>query len=160
MINTFLDWAQMQEGGELSCIFYVLFFFATPQSDFGVTVWIVSTEQLLAWVQNPVPLSQLNSFDPLKCSTPQVNQSICDGIPANEQGLLDRCDFSDFPFFTCVSPRKPTSITSFLMKSHSMVVPWRSLLHQTLIHSKTLLTGSRLATAVSHTVHTPCLSRR
>lgn len=78
MINSFLDWAQMKEG-----------------------VWIVSTEQLLAWVQNPVPLSQLNSFDPLKCSTPQVNQSVCDGIPANEQGLLDRCDFSDFPFFTC-----------------------------------------------------------
>ena len=25
MINTFLDWAQMKEGGELSCIFYVFF---------------------------------------------------------------------------------------------------------------------------------------
>jgi hypothetical protein len=72
-----------------------------------VTVWIVSTEQLLAWVQNPVPLSQLNSLDALKCSTPQISQNICDGIPANEQGLLDRCDFSDFPFFTCVSPGKP-----------------------------------------------------
>lgn len=79
---------------------------------FGITtfliyvqsVWIVSTEQLLSWVQNPVPLSQLDSFAPLKCSTPQVSQSICDGIPANEEGLLDRCDFSDFPFFTCVSP--------------------------------------------------------
>ena len=62
---------------------------------------------MLAWVQNPVPLSELNSFGPLKCSTPQINQNICDGIPANEQGLLDSCDFSDFPFFTCVSPGKP-----------------------------------------------------
>jgi len=78
MINTFLDWAQMHAG-----------------------VWIVSTEQLLAWVQNPVPLSQLDSFAPLKCSVPQVNQSVCDGIPANEQGLLDQCNFSDFPFYTC-----------------------------------------------------------
>ncbi|KAI9512900.1 hypothetical protein F5148DRAFT_654881 [Russula earlei] len=78
MINAFLDWAQVQAG-----------------------VWIVSTEQLLSWVQNPVPLSQLNSFEPLKCSTPQVNASICDGIPANEHGLLDLCAFSDFPFFTC-----------------------------------------------------------
>lgn len=67
-------------------------------------MWIVSTEQLLAWVQNPVPLSELDSFDPLKCPAPQISQSICDGIPANEEGLLDRCDFSDFPFYTCVSP--------------------------------------------------------
>src|SRR6266436_7783619 len=100
MINTFLDWAQMQEGGELFfAYFYVFLFWQRRSSDLGVTVWIVSTEQLLAWVQNPVPLSELNSFDPLKCSTPQVNQSICDGIPVNEQGLLDRCNFADFPFY-------------------------------------------------------------
>jgi hypothetical protein len=66
-------------------------------------VWIVSTEQLLAWVQNPVPLSELDSFTPLKCSVPEINQSICDGIPDNEQGLPDLCDFPDFPFYTCVS---------------------------------------------------------
>ena len=58
---------------------------------------------MLAWVMNPVPLSELDSFAPLKCSVPQANQSICDGIPANEQGLLNHCDFPDFPFFTCVS---------------------------------------------------------
>jgi len=78
MINTFLDWAQEQAG-----------------------VWIVSTEQMLAWTQNPVPLSQLDSFEPLKCESPQISQHICDGIPNNEQGLLDLCDFSDFPFYTC-----------------------------------------------------------
>lgn len=68
-------------------------------------VWIVSNEQLLAWVQNPVPISQLNSFSALKCSTPQVNatQQICNGMPQNENGLLSECDFSDFPFYTCVS---------------------------------------------------------
>ncbi|KAH9004289.1 hypothetical protein EDB86DRAFT_3209363 [Lactarius hatsudake] len=78
MINAFLDWAQVQQN-----------------------VWIVSTEQLLAWVQNPVPVSQLDSVAALKCATPQVDQAICDGIPANEQGLLSHCDFPDFPFFTC-----------------------------------------------------------
>lgn len=78
MVNNFLDWAQNQQN-----------------------VWIVSTEQLLAWVQNPVPVSQLNDFAPLKCSTPQVDQKICNGMPSNEQGLLDHCAFSDFPFYTC-----------------------------------------------------------
>lgn len=82
MINDFLDWVQMQQD-----------------------VWIVSNEQLLAWVRNPVPVSELDSFAPLKCSTPQVDSSlkICNGIPQNEAGLLEECDFPDFPFFTCVS---------------------------------------------------------
>lgn len=66
-------------------------------------VWIVSNEQLLAWVQNPVPVDQLDDFEPLKCSTPQVDAKICNGMPGNEDGLLDHCNFSDFPFFTCVS---------------------------------------------------------
>src|SRR5882762_8363439 len=68
-------------------------------------VWIVSNEQLLDWVQNPVPVSQLDQVQSLKCSTPQVSatQQICNGIPQNENGLLDKCNFPDFPFFTCVS---------------------------------------------------------
>jgi len=80
MINAFLDWAQEQQD-----------------------VWIVSNEQLLAWVRNPVSVSELDSFSPLKCSTPQVDSSkqICNGIPQNEDGLLELCDFSDFPFYTC-----------------------------------------------------------
>ena len=66
-------------------------------------VWIVSSEQLLEWVRNPVPVSQLNDFAPLKCSTPAVDSSlkICNGIPQNEQGLIELCAFSDFPFYTC-----------------------------------------------------------
>ncbi|KAK2462850.1 hypothetical protein APHAL10511_005048 [Amanita phalloides] len=87
MINSFLDWAQEQQN-----------------------VWIVSTEQLLAWVKNPVPVSQLNQVSALGCSTPDVSPSlqICNGIPQNENGLLERCDFSDFPFFTCYGcPQTP-----------------------------------------------------
>ncbi|KAI5120853.1 hypothetical protein M0805_007040 [Coniferiporia weirii] len=80
MINAFLDWAQEQQN-----------------------VWIVSNEQLLAWVRNPVPVSQLDTLSALKCSTPSVDSSlnICNGIPQNEAGTLDYCDFPDFPFFTC-----------------------------------------------------------
>lgn len=80
MINQFLDWAQTQQD-----------------------VWIVSTGQLLDWVRNPVPASQLNTLDSFKCSTPQVDASmkICNGIPQNEAGLLSHCDFPDFPFYTC-----------------------------------------------------------
>ncbi|ETW86638.1 carbohydrate esterase family 4 protein [Heterobasidion irregulare TC 32-1] len=78
MINTFLDWAQQQPN-----------------------VWIVSSEQLLDWVQNPTPISQLDSFGSLKCSTPQVSDKICNGMPSNEAGLLSHCAFPDFPFYTC-----------------------------------------------------------
>ncbi|EPQ60095.1 hypothetical protein GLOTRDRAFT_134849 [Gloeophyllum trabeum ATCC 11539] len=80
MINAFLDWAQEQQN-----------------------VWIVSNEQLLDWVRHPVPVSQLDSFDSLKCSTPQVDsgKKICNGMPQNEAGLLSHCAFPDFPFYTC-----------------------------------------------------------
>ena len=66
-------------------------------------VWIVSSEQLLAWTQNPTRVADLNNFNPLKCSTPQVDAKICNGIPGNEAGLLSHCAFPDFPFYTCVS---------------------------------------------------------
>jgi len=78
MINEFLTWAQQQQN-----------------------VWIVSSEQLLAWVQHPTKISDLNNFDALKCSSPQVNDKICNGMPQNEQGLLSHCAFNDFPWFTC-----------------------------------------------------------
>ncbi|EEB99936.1 hypothetical protein MPER_00252, partial [Moniliophthora perniciosa FA553] len=45
---------------------------------------------------NPVPLSQLDSFEPLKCTTPTIdpNLSICNGIPANEEGTRLKTDIS------------------------------------------------------------------
>ncbi|KAI3604411.1 chitin deacetylase 9, partial [Moniliophthora roreri] len=82
MINAFLDWAQGHDN-----------------------VWIVSTAQLLAWVRNPVPASALRSgsFKPFQCPTPNVDPSlkICNGIPANEDGLLSHCSIGDGTFFTC-----------------------------------------------------------
>ncbi|KAJ7292585.1 hypothetical protein C8J57DRAFT_1831 [Mycena rebaudengoi] len=78
MINDFLDWAQMQPN-----------------------VWIVSSEQLLEWVKNPKPVSQLDQVSALKCSTPDVDAKICNGMPGNEQGLVSLCPFPDSPFYTC-----------------------------------------------------------
>ncbi|KAG8915532.1 hypothetical protein FRC00_003279 [Tulasnella sp. 408] len=78
MINQFLDWAQTQQN-----------------------VWIITNWQLLQWVRNPVPISQLNDFAPFKCPTPQVSAKICNGMPENEAGLIQNCYFSDFPFQTC-----------------------------------------------------------
>ena len=81
-----------------------IFVFHVIYSPIASTVWIISTGQLLDWMQNPVPASELNNLDSFKCSTPQVDPSmkICNGIPQNEAGLLSHCAFSDFPFFTCV----------------------------------------------------------
>jgi len=78
MINEFLDWVQVQQD-----------------------VWIITNYQLVQWMQNPTPVSDLNNFAPLKCPVPQVSAQICDGIPANELGLVESCDFPDFPFGTC-----------------------------------------------------------
>ncbi|KAF8661960.1 hypothetical protein AX16_001255 [Volvariella volvacea WC 439] len=80
MINAFLDWAQEQQD-----------------------VWIVSNEQLLDWVRHPVPVSQLDQIPSLRCTTPQVDpgREICNGIPQNENGVIQHCAFDDFPFYTC-----------------------------------------------------------
>ncbi|KAJ7834246.1 hypothetical protein B0H14DRAFT_3087625 [Mycena olivaceomarginata] len=68
-----------------------------------MVLWIVSNEQLLAWVQNPVPVSQLDTVAALKCSTPKVDPStkVCNGIPQNEATLLSTCSFTDYMFYTC-----------------------------------------------------------
>ncbi|GAA6018025.1 hypothetical protein JCM11491_000035 [Sporobolomyces phaffii] len=80
MIQNFLDWVQ-----------------AFPN------VWIVSNQQMMAWLQNPVKNSDIGSVDALGCKTPDVpsDAKLCNGIPQNEIGLLNRCPFEDFPWQTC-----------------------------------------------------------
>ena len=101
MIKEFLDWAQEQQNGASNCPRSCL-----PSAYLYLKVWIVSNEQLLAWVQNPKPISQLDQVEALTCSTPQVSQNICNGMPDNEAGLLEHCAFPDFPWYTCVSARQ------------------------------------------------------
>lgn len=80
MINRYLDWVQNHDN-----------------------VWIVSNEQLLDWVRNPVPASQMSSIPSFSCPETPYDPSarICNGVPGSQEGLLARCGFSDFPFFTC-----------------------------------------------------------
>lgn len=87
MINEFLDWA--------------------TTSDNMQNVWLVSNKQLLAWMKNPVPASQLNTLDEFKCQVPQVSENICNGMLPNQQGLLEHCisdtagdPLNNSPFFT------------------------------------------------------------
>lgn len=99
-INRFLDWA-------------------TTSSNMQ-NVWIVTNKQLLAWMQNPVPASQLNTLDAFKCQTPSVTAKICNGMPQNDN-LLEHCisdtagdTLNNAPFYTCYgcpvttpSPQQP-----------------------------------------------------
>ncbi|GAA5973519.1 hypothetical protein JCM11641_007095 [Rhodosporidiobolus odoratus] len=78
MLQNFLDWVQTHEN-----------------------VWIVSNEQMLEWIKNPVPNSQIDQVEAFKCTTPDIDDHICNGMPANEQGLLNKCAFTDFPWTTC-----------------------------------------------------------
>lgn len=116
MINQFLDWAQMQPN-----------------------VWIITNLQLLEWVRNPVPISQLNDFEPFKCPVPQVNAKICNGVPADELGLVQNCAFADFPFMTCVSTPLGWSVCDGVLTMGlvcSMVVRARHRRPQNLTPSK------------------------
>ncbi|CEH14235.1 hypothetical protein CBOM_02102 [Ceraceosorus bombacis] len=72
-------------------------------------VWMVSNSQLLAWMRNPVPASQLNTLDEFKCQAPQVNQDvICNGMPEKEATVVQNCisdtpgdSLNNSPFRTC-----------------------------------------------------------
>lgn len=100
MLNNFLDWATTS---------------AEMQN-----VWIISNKQLIAWMQNPVPASQLNTLDAFKCQVPNVKQHICNGFQANND-LLEHCisdtagdALNNSPFYTCYgcpvttpSPQQP-----------------------------------------------------
>lgn len=57
-------------------------------------------EQLLNWMRNPVPASQMRSSSIVACSMPDVpaDLKICNGIPQNQVGLLEQCAFYDFPW--------------------------------------------------------------
>ncbi|GAC98663.1 candidate polysaccharide deacetylase [Pseudozyma hubeiensis SY62] len=99
MLNEFLDWA-------------------TTSADMQ-NVWIISNKQLMAWMQNPVPASQLNTLDAFKCQKPNAGH-ICNGFQENND-LLEHCisntagdALNNSPFYTCYgcpvttpSPQQP-----------------------------------------------------
>ncbi|GAA5963160.1 hypothetical protein JCM21900_002935 [Sporobolomyces salmonicolor] len=73
-------------------------------------VWLVSNQQLLAWMKNPVTNANIAQVQELGCSVPDVPASaqMCNGIPQNEMGLLNKCDFTDFPCCYYCPATEPT----------------------------------------------------
>ncbi|KAG0747258.1 hypothetical protein G6F57_007951 [Rhizopus arrhizus] len=71
-------------------------------------VWFVSNEQLLQWMQNPVPVSQLASQPYMQCTLPNIGKEICNGLEtistANNivsGSLLNSCNFNTENWATC-----------------------------------------------------------
>ncbi|CAO0792151.1 unnamed protein product [Mucor circinelloides] len=71
-------------------------------------VWFVTNDQLLQWMQNPVPASQLANQPYMQCTTPNIGKEICNGlenitIASNvvSGSLLNSCNFNTANWATC-----------------------------------------------------------
>ncbi|KAF9545564.1 hypothetical protein EC957_010873 [Mortierella hygrophila] len=69
-------------------------------------VWFVTNQQLLQWMQNPVPSSQLADQPYMKCTVPAVSKEICNGLDdaklgSVDKGVIETCNFVAGPWSTC-----------------------------------------------------------
>ncbi|KAI8147378.1 hypothetical protein BJV82DRAFT_344932 [Fennellomyces sp. T-0311] len=73
-------------------------------------VWVVSNAQLLEWMKNPVPASELAKQSYMKCDLPNTGKEICNGLQnitvAADTGvvsssLLNSCNFNVTTWGTC-----------------------------------------------------------
>ncbi|KAG2186563.1 hypothetical protein INT44_002787 [Umbelopsis vinacea] len=71
-------------------------------------VWFVTNDQLLQWMQNPVPASQLASQSYMQCQKPVTPKEICNGLEALNYNstvvtgnLINACNFNTSNFATC-----------------------------------------------------------
>ncbi|CDS03170.1 hypothetical protein LRAMOSA00572 [Lichtheimia ramosa] len=72
-------------------------------------VWVVTNAQLLQWMKNPVPKSQLADQAYMKCELPNTGKEICNGlqnISVSDAGvvsspLLNMCNFNTTNWGTC-----------------------------------------------------------
>lgn len=73
-------------------------------------VWVVTNAQLLQWMKNPVPASELANQDYMKCELPNTGKEICNGLEnitvAADTGvisssLLNMCNFNTTNWGTC-----------------------------------------------------------
>lgn len=97
-IRGFMDW--MQTYDDVYFVTNQQVRDGAPSSPFLPRAQRHSCLQLLAWMQNPIPISQMRSSSIVACSTPDVpaDLKICNGIEQNEVGLLEQCPFTDFPW--------------------------------------------------------------
>ncbi|KAG0171782.1 hypothetical protein DFQ30_000389 [Apophysomyces sp. BC1015] len=69
-------------------------------------VWLVTNQQLLQWMKNPVKASELGNQDYMKCQQPVIAKDICNGLDDDNSGtiddnLLNSCNFGTTTFKTC-----------------------------------------------------------
>ncbi|KAF9311576.1 hypothetical protein BG003_007234 [Podila horticola] len=88
--------------GQSVQMFNDFFKWAAAQPD----VWFVTNQQLLEWMKNPVPASQLAAQDYMKCNLPAVGKEICNGMDDTKAGAIDSkvletCSFASGPWSTC-----------------------------------------------------------
>ncbi|KAI1316036.1 hypothetical protein EDD11_010500 [Mortierella claussenii] len=88
--------------GNSTSMYTEFFKWAAAQQD----VWFVTNQQLLEWVKNPVPASQLADQPYMKCSVPAVGKEICNGLDDTKAGAIDKsvletCNFAAGPWSTC-----------------------------------------------------------
>ncbi|CAO3610741.1 unnamed protein product [Cunninghamella echinulata] len=81
-------------------------------------VWVVTNQQLLQWMKNPVKSSELGAQPYMKCQQPIIENDICNGLDDNNNGnidenLLNNCNFGTSNFKTCFTcPSTPPSLAS------------------------------------------------
>ncbi|ORZ10719.1 hypothetical protein BCR42DRAFT_483949 [Absidia repens] len=81
-------------------------------------VWVVTNQQLLQWMKNPVKASQLANQPYMKCEQPVLPNEICNGLDDNHSGgvdesLLNNCNFGTSNFKTCFNcPNTAPSLSS------------------------------------------------
>lgn len=88
--------------GQSVQMFNDFFKWAAAQPD----VWFVTNQQLLEWMKNPVPASQLAAQDYMKCNIPAVGKEICNGMDDTKAGAIDSkvletCNFPSGAWSTC-----------------------------------------------------------
>ncbi|KAI8822156.1 uncharacterized protein EV422DRAFT_525897 [Fimicolochytrium jonesii] len=71
-------------------------------------VWFVTNQQLIKWIQAPVPASKMLEFLPcVGLATDKSNKEVCDGIDNNgdgtvDEGLMENCQITDqYGFMSC-----------------------------------------------------------
>ncbi|KAG0200388.1 hypothetical protein BGX28_006533 [Mortierella sp. GBA30] len=107
--GVFLHPVQVKEAAK---IYNDFFTWAAGQKD----VWFVTNQQLLEWMKNPVPASELAAQDYMKCNIPAVGKDICNGLDdtksgAIDKGLLEMCNFPTGSWSTCYGcPKTPPTV--------------------------------------------------
>lgn len=52
-------------------------------------VWLVTNQQLIQWMKNPVKASELGTQDYMQCKQPVIATEICNGLDDNHNGVID-----------------------------------------------------------------------